>query len=69
VRVVLGATEAARSGSAACGTIRIELARGTVRIIGMADLASMEGMAAAHAQPDTQLAVSTAKASGLQTFV
>jgi transposase len=42
VRVVPGAKEVVRSGSTACGTIQIELARGTVRIVGMADPASLQ---------------------------
>jgi transposase len=44
VRVVAGGKEAVRRGrgSAACGTIQIELARGTVRIVGMADPASLQ---------------------------
>jgi transposase len=44
VRVVPGAKEAVcrGGGSAACGTIQIELRQGTVRIVGMADPASLE---------------------------
>jgi transposase len=44
VRVVPGAKETARrdNDSAACGTIQIELPQGTMRIVGMADPASLE---------------------------
>jgi transposase len=44
VRVVPGVQEAVRkgNGSAACGTIQIELPQGTVRIVGIADPASLE---------------------------
>jgi len=43
VRVVPGVREAARrsNASAACGTIQIELAKGTMRIAGMVDPASL----------------------------
>jgi transposase len=43
VRVVEGVTEAARSrnASAASGTIQIELPKGTVRIVGIADPTSL----------------------------
>ena len=43
VRVVEAAREARQrsNASAACGTIQIELAKGTMRIVGMADPASL----------------------------
>jgi len=46
VRVMRGAREAARrrNAPAMCGTIQIELPKGTIRIVGMADPASLHAV-------------------------